>query len=149
RKHRALVASASAFLLAVTGGIAATTAAYWQARASEKHARQAEGEARQHADQARGNLLLARQAVGEMLSAVGDTELAEVPQMEPLRRALLEKALRFYQGFLRDNGTDPSVRFGASEAHARVAHIYAVLGQHGEAGKSHQECIGLLQALAA
>src|SRR5207302_11398005 len=56
-----------------------------------------------------GNLQKARDAVDQMLTEVGQKQLAKVPQMEPVRRALLEKALQFYQGFLQEKSGDPAV----------------------------------------
>ncbi len=51
------------------------------------------------------NLKKARAAVDQMLTAVGQNQRSAVPQMEPVRRALLIKALGFYQDFL--GGTVP------------------------------------------
>ena len=49
------------------------------------------------------NLREAMKAVDQMLTRVGDERLASVPQMEPVRRQLLQDAVDFYQRFLEAN----------------------------------------------
>jgi serine/threonine protein kinase len=55
-------------------------------------------EARKDAD---ANLRKAREAVDQMLTRVADDKLAAVPQMESIRKALLEDALEFYLAFCK------------------------------------------------
>ena len=53
----------------------------------------------------------ARSAVDDYLNKVTeDDTLKETPKLKPLRRKLLESAVTFYQGFLRDHRDDPSLR---------------------------------------
>jgi serine/threonine protein kinase/Tfp pilus assembly protein PilF len=99
--------------------------------------------------EARANFRLARNAVDEMLTEVGAKELAQVPQMEPVQRALLEKALRFYQGFLQQQSTDPLVRQETARAHRRVADIRMRLGQHTQAEGEYHAAIRLQERLTA
>ncbi len=47
------------------------------------------------------NFRLARAAVDQMLTRLAEVDLAEVPQMETVRRAMLEKALHFYRNLPR------------------------------------------------
>jgi serine/threonine protein kinase/tetratricopeptide (TPR) repeat protein len=94
------------------------------------------------------NLTTAREAVDQMLTEVGQSDLADVPQMEPLRRALLEKALRFYQGFLRDHPTDPAIRRETANAYALIGTVYDELGDYAKAEQALQESIHLLERLA-
>ena len=76
------------------------------------------------------NLRKTLETVDRMLTRVGEEELANVPQMGPVRKVLLEDALEFYLEFLETNPTDPELRFGTAQALRRVAAIYHHLGQN-------------------
>ncbi|MEX0700976.1 MAG: protein kinase [Planctomycetales bacterium] len=108
---------------------------------------------RRHAEIARqaavANLQKARDAVDRLLTHVGDQALAQVPQMEPVRKALLEDALEFYQGFLEDDSSNPAIREGTAEAWRRMGSIHELLGQHSQAEQAHREAIDLFGKLAA
>lgn len=91
----------------------------------------------------------ARDAVDQMLTEVGQTELAGVPRMEPVRRALLEKALKFYLEFLDEDSRDLSLRLETAKARQRVASIYQQLGRSEQAEKAYHDAIGMLEQLVA
>jgi tetratricopeptide (TPR) repeat protein len=99
-------------------------------------------------DRAEHNFERARRAVDEMLTEVGDKQLAAEPRMERKRRALLEKALAFYQEFLQEKGTDKSVRREAALAHKRVGDISRLLHLDEQADGDYREAIVRLDALA-
>jgi tetratricopeptide (TPR) repeat protein len=84
-----------------------------------------------------------------MLTRVSEEKLFNTPQMELLRKALLEDALQFYQRFLRQAGSDPAVRLGAAEAYRRTGQIYTELGQPDRAVPAQQKAIELLEKLVA
>ena len=55
--------------------------------------------------------------------------LINQPQMEPVRREFLKKALRFYEEFAeQDGGTEPAVRLETARAYSRVAEIQQNMG---------------------
>jgi serine/threonine protein kinase/tetratricopeptide (TPR) repeat protein len=145
---------ALAGLLAVSGlaalglalGIALHNA---QLQAALKTVQTREQEARQAREREQANYLKARNAVDEMLTQVGEEGLANVPQMEPVRRALLEKALTYYQGFLQENSTDAAVRRETGRAHGRLGEIYFLLGRHAESERAYRQAIALHEELAA
>ena len=66
----------------------------------EREQKQTEAQHRRAED----NFQLAFHAVDRMLREVGETELADVPQMEPVRRQLLKDACQFYQKLLQQPG---------------------------------------------
>jgi tetratricopeptide (TPR) repeat protein len=105
------------------------------------------------ADEARkaavANLQKAREAVDKMLTRVGQEQLANVPHMEPLRKALLEDALQFYQGFFEQKSDDPAIRRGRGMAYARVAAIYRFLGMNAEAETAFGKAFTILEELSA
>src|SRR5262249_54837195 len=94
------------------------------------------------------NFALARAAVDEMLTEVGSRELRDVPQMEPVRQRLLQKALEFYQQFLEAKSDDPAVRLEAGLAYWRVGKIHGLLGQPHQAREAFGEAVVLLTGLA-
>jgi eukaryotic-like serine/threonine-protein kinase len=99
--------------------------------------------------EARANFRKARDAVDHMLSRVAAEKLAHVPQMQEVRRELLEKALEFYQGFLEQAGDDAEVRSETGRTYVRVGNIRSFLGQHAEAESAYRRAVELLRPLAA
>ena len=55
-----------------------------------------------------GNYRLARRAVDEMLTQLGEVDLADVPQMEPVRARMLREAKAFYEQLRRAKRGDPA-----------------------------------------
>jgi eukaryotic-like serine/threonine-protein kinase len=98
--------------------------------------------AEQHLDEA-------MEAVDRFLTRVGEKDLAQVPQMETLRRKLLEDAVEFQRGFLAVESDDVVVRYQAARAQRRLGNLLVQLGRLDEAEASHQASIALSQALAA
>jgi serine/threonine protein kinase len=147
RRHKAALLTAGVVAAALVTGTVVST---WQAvRATEAEGLaqtrlEAETAARR---QAVANLRKARDAVDQMLTKVSEIDLARVPQMEPVRRALLEKALRFYQGILQEHDADPAIRLETGEAYRRMGNIYSLLGQLPQAQQAYGEALGLLEKL--
>jgi len=118
-----------------------------QKNAADANVRRLEAEtARQKAI---ANLEQACEAVDQLLTRVSEEKLLGTPQMELLRKALLEDALKFYQRFLQQSGADPAVWRGAGEAYRRTGQIYKQLGQPDQAERADRQAIALLEKLAA
>jgi serine/threonine-protein kinase len=115
-------------------------------------ARDAEAAARQNADaqrtQAETNFKKARQAVDEYFTKVSESKLLNVPGLQPLRKDLLESARKYYTDFLRDHGTDQSVRAESAEAWYRLGFLEMQIGTQNEAAKDFQEAVRLYEGLA-
>jgi tetratricopeptide (TPR) repeat protein/tRNA A-37 threonylcarbamoyl transferase component Bud32 len=109
-----------------------------------------EAEARQQRQEAEDQFRNALSAVKQMLVRVSeeDDRLAHEPRMELVRRKLLEDALRFYQGFLKERPNDPEVRWEMASTYLRLADMQRRLGQHAAAEESYRAAIALFQALA-
>jgi serine/threonine protein kinase len=73
------------------------------------------------------NLRKACDAVDRMLTRVSTERLKDIPQVEPVQRALLEDALEFYRDFARQAHDDPEVLFEASQAYGRLGRTYTWL----------------------
>jgi tetratricopeptide (TPR) repeat protein len=94
---------------------------------AEKKALEKTEEARKEAV---ANLQKAREAVDQMLTRVGDEGgvfADEEAGMAPVRRRLLEDALKFYQGFLQQGSKDPLIRAETGMAYFRVGIISVYL----------------------
>jgi serine/threonine protein kinase/Flp pilus assembly protein TadD len=99
-------------------------------------------------DRAEANFDLALKAVEEMLTEVGTQKLADEPGMEQTRRTLLEKALHFYQEFVRQKSTDPLLRRKLAQAYKNKGDILRQLGRYGEAEEAYGQAITLSRQLA-
>jgi tetratricopeptide (TPR) repeat protein len=106
-------------------------------------------DARASAERAEKNFQMAMRAVDEMLTEVGEQQLAAEPRMEEKRRALLAKALAFYQEFLKQKSDDAGVRLETALAYRRLGDVLRLLEQHDEARNAYGHAIALLGQLRA
>ncbi|MCI0459454.1 MAG: tetratricopeptide repeat protein [Gemmataceae bacterium] len=141
RRHKVGLTTAALVAAALVIGI---TAATWQA----VRAWQAEELAQARAGHSDVNFRKALEAVDQMLTEVGQKELAPVPHLEEVRRTLLEKALSFYEGFLQEKSSDPPIQLQTGMACRRVGHLRHWLGRHDQAEQAYERGIALLEQLA-
>jgi len=140
RKYKKTLATAVAFAaLLVAATISSIGLASWALRERNNAERQKQS--------AEANFRRAVDAVDQMLTRVGEERLTNVPQMEPVRRDLLQDALRFYQEFLRERGDGPAVRSEAARAYRRVGQVQVLLGQRDEGEAAYQQAVTLLEKL--
>ena len=110
-----------------------------EARKHESAQRQLAEEARHQAESALqgrqgpagdalANFAKARAAVDNYLTKVSESQLLQVPGLQPLRRDLLQSAMGFYQDFLKERSDDPSLRAELAATQVRVGRIYTDLG---------------------
>jgi tetratricopeptide (TPR) repeat protein len=85
----------------------------------------AERQARQDADT---NFQKARQAVDEYFTVVSDSPLLDAPGLEPLRKQLLETALRYNREFIKQHSEDADLQADVAAAHSRVSEITYLVG---------------------
>ncbi len=100
-------------------------------------------------DRAERNAARAMEAVDRMLTRVGDIDLRFVPQMEAVRRAVLEDAVALLEEFVEQEGADRQARTEAARAHARLGALMSELGRTNEAAQSLQRAIDTLRGLIA
>jgi serine/threonine protein kinase len=101
---------------------------------------------KQLADQ---RLALANKAVSEMLIEVGAETLRNVPQMESVRAALLDKALLLYESLGQTGSAqDQTSRHERAIANFQVGEIRRILGKGDAAEEAYQGAIVQLGALA-
>ncbi|MHC5538054.1 protein kinase domain-containing protein, partial [Singulisphaera rosea] len=95
------------------------------------------------------NFQLARAAVDQMLTQLGQVDLADIPQMEPVRKRMLGEALAFYQTFLKTHGDDRTIRRETARANLRLGDIEEMLGDYDDAERAYVRAVGLLVPLNA
>lgn len=87
-----------------------------------------------------------RKAVDELLRAVSN-ELEDAPMMEATRRRLLEKALGFYEEFLREKGDDPGLNLELARTCGQVGDIYRFLGDMNRSHEHYTRMFALAEQL--
>ncbi|MCS6976411.1 MAG: serine/threonine-protein kinase [Gemmatales bacterium] len=87
-----------------------------------------------------------RKAVDELLRAVSN-ELEDAPLMEATRRRLLEKALGFYEEFLREKGDDPGLQLELARTCGQVGDIYRFLGNLAKSREHYDRMFALAEQL--
>jgi serine/threonine protein kinase len=121
RRNRAAFLTTGVVALVLVMG---TAVSIWQAVRATR-ALDAESRAHQDADT---NLQTARQAVDDYFTVVSDSPLLDAPGLEPLRKQLLETALRYNRDFIEKHTEDPSLQADVAAAHIRVAEITYLVG---------------------
>jgi tetratricopeptide (TPR) repeat protein len=98
------------------------------------------------------NLRLAKEAVDQSLSSVGDIEAREAsdsPAMEMFRKDLLEKAKGFYTAFTQKSPGSEELRLDVAHAHIRLGDIHRLLEQYPDAAQEYRQALVLLHGLLA
>jgi serine/threonine protein kinase len=135
RRHKMALATTG---LVVAALLAGTVVSAWQAI-----------EANRARGLAENNFALARQAVDQMYTEVAEKWLAEQPHMTDKQREFLQNALKFYQSFAQQAGTEPAVQLETARAYKRVGSIQAALGNSLEAETAYRAALHILKPLAS
>ena len=161
RRHPVVAALSGLIVLVAVVGFVGVTYQWQRARENLRQARQFNDrlqvalrdarvqrkEAESQRNRAEDNFRNALDAADAMLTEVGDTELADIPQMEPVRKKLLVKARDSYRKFLYQKGDDPMVRWGAGRVEARLGNVLEMLGDYAEAERTYRRALDLLSPL--
>ena len=145
RHHRTLATTLAALAMTTVIGLSLGVALIERERGRTEAQRKV---ASANATRALHNLRLAQDAADGLLGEVADVDLADIPQMEPVRKKLLEKARAGYQQFMVEEGDDPRVRWGAARAQVRLGDIQALLGDVPKAEASYREGAAELEGLS-
>jgi serine/threonine protein kinase len=119
RRHPSLVAAGVALCLVTAAGSLVSAAMIRREQGRTQVAYEAE---RQRAREAEERFRVAREAVNEMLT-VCEAELADRPDLDGLRRRLLERALAYYQRLIEERGDDPTALAELAATRARAKRI--------------------------
>jgi len=148
RRNRLQLAAAVLVAAALLVGSAVSLHYGRQAQAAAVQATAAlhgESEARAAAE---ANFARALDAVDRLLLHVAGDALADLPQMEEVRRAILTDALGFYRQFLEQRHDDPHTRYDAARAQLAVARLADELGDGKAALDAADAAAAALRALA-
>jgi serine/threonine-protein kinase len=137
RRHKPLVACAAALLAATVVGLIAGTILLSRANARTENQREI----------AEVNYHKARAAVDNYFTRVSQSKLLEVPGLQPLRKELLESALKYYKDFLRERADDAASQSGSAAAYARAAALTQLIGSHEEALGLYRQALALYEQL--
>ncbi len=85
----------------------------------------------------------ARQAVNDYFTEVSENKLLDVPGLQPLRRDLLQTALDYYQGFLKDHGDDPTLIDDVGLTWYRVGRIEQAIGKQADAKGALEKALAI------
>ena len=89
----------------------------------------------------------AYEAAETMLSRVGDVDLADIPQLEPVRLELLKTAKLQFQKLLEQRSQDPEVLLLEGRTQARLGDVLEMMGQLADAEGNYQKAIDSLRRL--
>ncbi len=144
RRHRTPVAAAAALLLTAVVALGAGLYFVNEERGRTEQQRRI---AVANETQALRLMRLAQDSADTLLAEVADVDLAEIPQMESVRKRLLEKARDSYEQFLTFKDDDPLLKWGAGRALARLGDIQSLLGDGKSAEKSYLKAIEIVSQL--
>ena len=139
RRHMAAIVVAVPLLAVMVVGLAVGIVLVLGKQVEIEHANT---EARKQRDEA-------RRAVKEMYTNVAEDWLGQQPDLQPVQREFLLKALAYYRAFSLEKDPDPAVRAEAGEAALRVAEIQRKLGHNDEAERAYRQAIAVLEAIPA
>lgn len=138
RRRRPAVAVLSAALgLALAAGFAGVLWQWWRAEDGLR-------EAERQRFRAEANYRQARQTVDEFLGDV-ERKLGDVPGLQPLHRDLMERALKYYRGFARDNPDIPAMQLDLARTFHRIGVIIRDTGAGDEALQAFDRAIALYE----
>ncbi len=143
RRHKAALMIATAAVALLVAAVVVLLAANHRI-ALERNAAEREHE------RAEANLVKARAAVDDYLTTVSENTLlrSTLPGLQSLRKDLLQSALSYYQGFVRENQEDRALRFELAAATFRVGVITAEIESPARGLQSLVDARAMFQALA-
>jgi serine/threonine protein kinase len=156
RRHRVAITIGTvvtAALLVLIIGLSAGTLVLSQANRRIREQRNQIDNQRQEVqeqrDLAQKNFHKALEAVDDFFTKVSENTLlrSPLPGLKPLRRELLETAVRYYQRFVEEHRDEPGLREELAAAHIRVGSIRYEIGLPAGAVQAYQSAIDLLEKL--
>jgi tetratricopeptide (TPR) repeat protein len=146
RRHRPVVTGAAVLLVTAVVALGTGTVLL---RAANERVREQRDEARKQRGLAQEGFREARQAVDEYFTRVSENTLLDspVPGMQPLRKELLETALRYYRRFQARSRDDPTLRVELARAIYRVGRINELIGRNEETLAAYEEALAMFEGL--
>ena len=129
--------------------VVALAAIAWLVTRQNMRLDRARREADEQRDRARDSTAMASRAVTEMLDRVARKDLMNVPQAEPLRVELAERALSLYRELDAKNPEDPETRCRLATIEEEVARLYRMIGKHDRAAEVYDSALSHFRDLVA
>jgi serine/threonine protein kinase/tetratricopeptide (TPR) repeat protein len=82
-----------------------------------------------------------RAVINDYFTQVSESELLQVPGMQPLRAKLLASALKFYEDFAKERTDDPELTAELAATFARIGFLHADITSPVEARKAYEQAI--------
>jgi serine/threonine protein kinase/predicted Zn-dependent protease len=100
-------------------------------------------------NKAQSNFQKALQAVDDYFTQVSENKLlnSQLPGLQPLRKELLETALKYYQAFVEEHPEELAVRSELARAYFRVGSIQEEIATNAEAFQAYESSRGLWERL--
>jgi tetratricopeptide (TPR) repeat protein len=149
KRHPAVAALLTVLTAVIVGSFLVVLALLRQSELRRAQAERAEEQAKKQEARAKQNLLMAVEAVDRMLTRVVDERLQYIPQFEDERRQILEEAVGFYNGFLEQEHSDPTLRREMGRAYFRLGKVFGGLGKPDKSQDSFRQAQTLQEQLAA
>jgi serine/threonine protein kinase len=151
RRHRRVVAAAVLGLVAAVLVLSATTwriaraeatalAANEELKAEEERTQAALAQEAEQRGKAERNYREARKVL-DYLTRLGVEELADKPDLQPLRRRLLTELLAYYREFIDQHSDDPSIAAELIETRLQVAEILDEIGKKAESLAAYEQAM--------
>lgn len=131
RRHRTWIKAGVTAILAITAVSLVFMLLLYQAR-----------------NRAEESFLQARATVDQYFTDVSENRLLDVPALQPLREELLNSALEYYEGFVKQRGDDPSVRAELGRTYYRIGRIEGQLRSKPRARESLEKARLIQEELA-
>ncbi len=141
RRHRGPVVAAGLLVLALTAGVIGTALGLVEARRQWANAEVARVQAEEAGDLARQNAAATRDVLGQFLIRLGDDRLGAIPGFEPVRKDMMDLAVRHYRELIRQWPDDTALRSDAAQAFRRSANLARTLGRSAEARALYAEAV--------
>ncbi len=149
RRKPVVAGLVASLVVALVAGFVGITLGWLEARRQRSAAEENFRLAERQRSAAEENFRLARSAVDDYLTRVSESRVLRVPGLEPLRRELLEDALRYYRDFVALRGHDPSLRDELILAYRRVGLINGLVGTGPAALDAFRQSLALAESVAA
>jgi serine/threonine protein kinase len=124
RRHRSFVGSAVALLVLITIG---SLFAVWFVAEEHSETLKAYDQEQKQRQLAEESFRQARRAL-DFLTHISDEKLADKPELQKVRKEILQAALEYYQSFIEQRGDDPAFQADLAASYARAANILRELG---------------------
>jgi serine/threonine protein kinase/Flp pilus assembly protein TadD len=112
-----------------------------------KEAELALEDAKEQRARAETNSAKLRAVINDYFTQVSESQLLQVPGMQPLRAKLLASALKFYEDFAKERTDDPTLNAELAATFERIGLLHADLGNKVEGRKAYEQAIQRYESL--